>query len=235
MLSGEHDRLPDPHPAQVRFPRVGGAVLAVAGLAGFRHSVPGRHVHDRASGGLRCLAHSNPGQADGRRVAAVWRKVVLLQSRCRPGHGPGAPGRCAGGYVGREPVPVAQAAPGRFAQRLPDSAFERQTRHALDGQRRDHPGRRHRLPDWRSRSRLPANGRHGQYVALVQRRACGRLDASGRQRSDVHRASSSGLRQALDRHAADAAPTAENDVAHRAGTLDVHANRYAAAQGRCRR
>ena len=58
-----------------------------------------------------------------------------------------------------------------------DRAAEGQARHALDGQRRDPPRRRARLPGRRARPRLPADGRHGQQLAPVERHARRRADA----------------------------------------------------------
>ncbi len=81
----------------------------------------------------------------------------------------GAPGHLA--------VPAAAPAARRHAQPLPDPAAEGQARHALDGQRRDPARGRARLPRRRAGPGLPADGRHDQQLAPVQRRAGGRADA----------------------------------------------------------
>jgi acyl-CoA dehydrogenase len=59
------------------------------------------------------------------------------------------------------------------------------------------------------RPRLPADGRHGQQLAPVQRHARGRADAAGHQRGAVHRPHAAGLRPAAGRPAADAPPAAK--------------------------
>ncbi|SST10357.1 Uncharacterised protein [Acinetobacter baumannii] len=118
LLPGQHDRLADPHPAQVRRARTGRALPAVPRLAGFRRAVPGRHVHDRAGRRLRRGADPYRGAGGGRRVEALRRQVVLLQPGRRPGDGPGPARRRAGRNEGRDPVPVAEGPRGRHAQRL---------------------------------------------------------------------------------------------------------------------
>ena len=138
-VPGQHDRQPDPLAAQVRRSGAGGALPAGADQPGPRCPVPGRDVHDRASGRLGC--RRDRGARDGgggRHLAVARRQVVLLERRCRPGDGAGAAGRRAAGHTRAEPVPAASGAAGRAAQRLSDRAVEGQARHAVDGERRDH-------------------------------------------------------------------------------------------------
>ncbi len=81
--------------------------------------------------------------------------------------------------------------------------------------RRDPAGRRHRLDGRRSRRGHAPDGRHGEQLPPVERRARGGHDAPRGHRGAVHRPSSHRLRHAGRRAAADAPATGEDAAAAR--------------------
>ena len=117
-------------------------------------------------------------RAGRRPLAALWRKVVLLQCRRQGGDAAGAPGRRGARHARRRAVPDAAVSRRRLAKSLPDRSPEGQARHPLDGVGRDQARGRDRLCRRQARPRLCADGRDGQFVAALQRRQIDRADAA---------------------------------------------------------
>ena len=219
----QHDGQPDPHHPPLCGARAAGALSA--GAAGGGHGGPaaGRHVHDRAVRRLRRGRHRDAGRPPvraigiGRSLAALRRQVVLLQRRCRPGAGAGAPRRCTrkrtGGYCRPRPVPDAAHAPLGRAQPLSHRAPQGQARHACHAVRRDRSGGSGGVARRRPGPRLQADGRDGEPVAPVERDPLSRNDAARGARSLDGGAGPPRLRPAPDRAAAGAATADQDDPA----------------------
>jgi len=96
-VSDQRDRHVDPSDPQIRQRRAPGLSVAENAVGRHRHDVERHAVHDGARRRLRRRRDRNCRALRGRRVAALWRQVVLLACRCGYSPSAGTPEGAPGG------------------------------------------------------------------------------------------------------------------------------------------
>ena len=226
-MPDQRDRHLDSSDPQVRQQCVAGLSAAENVVGRPFHDVEGHPVHDREGGRIGCRRGRNHRAQTRRRLASVWREMVLLAHRCRRRADAGPARRRTRRHPGPCAVRDAAPDPRRRTQRLSDRSPEGQAGHAIHGQRRNSARGRRSLSGRPAGPGPEADDGAGESVPPVAWRARRRDDAPLRQRGLGSRPGPHRVRPDGRRFPADAAATDEAAGAGRAGAVHgvVHRRR----------